>query len=137
MENCKMRVASGRIRTHDTLYSRQMPYQLSYQHVLYIQYNTSKLQFCNYVNQLQSITSYNCHCSFKIHWCTCTLCNWITITTQSVIFKMLLYLWLNCDPLSLNKNWHVSPISKTIKIEFMEKKYLVCNRWWWLSQVRN
>ena len=27
----KMRVASGGIRTHDTLYSRQMLYQLSYQ----------------------------------------------------------------------------------------------------------
>ena len=26
----KMRVASGGIRTHDTLYSRQMLYQLSY-----------------------------------------------------------------------------------------------------------
>ena len=27
----EMRVASGGIRTHDTLYSRQMLYQLSYQ----------------------------------------------------------------------------------------------------------
>ena len=27
----KMRVASGGIRTHDTLYSRQLLYQLSYQ----------------------------------------------------------------------------------------------------------
>ena len=30
-KNEKMRVASGGIRTHDTLYSRQMLYQLSYQ----------------------------------------------------------------------------------------------------------
>ena len=30
MEKWKMRVASGGIRTHDTLYSRQMLYQLSY-----------------------------------------------------------------------------------------------------------
>ena len=31
MEKLKMRVASGGIRTHDTLFSRQMLYQLSYQ----------------------------------------------------------------------------------------------------------
>ena len=30
-KNEKMRVASGGIRNHDTLYSRQMLYQLSYQ----------------------------------------------------------------------------------------------------------
>ena len=31
MEKGKMRVASGGIQTHDTLYYRQMLYQLSYQ----------------------------------------------------------------------------------------------------------
>ena len=31
MEKWKMRGASGGIRTHDTLYSREMVYQLSYQ----------------------------------------------------------------------------------------------------------
>ena len=40
-KNEKMRVASGGIRTHDTLYSRQMVYQLSYPgssdiHMLYM-----------------------------------------------------------------------------------------------------
>ena len=38
MEKWKMRVASGGIRTHDTLYSRQMLYQLSYMYMYIVQY---------------------------------------------------------------------------------------------------
>ena len=38
MEKWKMRVASGGIRTYDTLYSRQMLYQLSYMYMYIVQY---------------------------------------------------------------------------------------------------